>query len=97
MRGTHVREALSASKVRALMRLLSGMRPDVNCECASLDETLPTSRRHTRVWSLIGMYPVVTLQVRLSVEALESSGLTISSLDLSVSDTLTLLHESQSH
>lgn len=86
-RDTHVREAFSAPKVCALMGFLPGVRSDVNCECAPLDETLPAARRHTRVGPLIGMYPVVTLQVRLSVKALKSSMLAISSLDSSIRHT----------
>lgn len=67
---THVGETLSTPKVGALMGLLARVGADVDGKCAPLDEALPAPRSHTRVRSLIGVYSVVSLQVRLSVEAL---------------------------
>jgi hypothetical protein len=65
-----IREALAAANMLALMRFLTSVRSDVDCERTSLDEALSASRRHTGVGPLVRMYPVVSLQVRLSVEAL---------------------------
>jgi hypothetical protein len=56
----------------ALMRFLAGMGPNVNSESAPLDEALSTPRSHTRVGTLIGVYAIMSLQVRLAVEALPS-------------------------
>lgn len=36
----------------------------------SLDETLPTSWSHTRVWALVGMDSVMSLKVGFSIKTL---------------------------
>lgn len=79
------------------MGFLPGVGTDVNRECAPLDEALPTARRHARVGPLVSVYPVVPLQVRLSVEALKFGELALPSAVSSSADTLTLLHDCQSH
>jgi hypothetical protein len=70
LHSAYIRESLAASDVLALVRLLASVRPDVDCQCTPLDEALTTPRRAAGVWPLVGVYPVVPLQVRLSVEAL---------------------------
>jgi hypothetical protein len=54
----------------ALVGLLAGVGADVDSQCASLDEALATSRLFAHVRALICVYPEVSLQVRLAVEAL---------------------------
>jgi hypothetical protein len=56
--------------VLTLVRLLTSVSSDVDGQRAALDEALATSRRDTGVGSLIRMYAVVSLKVRLAVEAL---------------------------
>jgi hypothetical protein len=56
--------------VLTLVRLLAGVRSDMDCERAPLNEALSATRGVAGVWALIGVYPVMSLQVRLSVEAL---------------------------
>lgn len=56
----------------ALMRFLAGMGPDVNSESTPLDKALSTPRSYTGVGTLIGVYAIMPLQVRLAVEALPS-------------------------
>jgi hypothetical protein len=67
----YIREPFSTSYMLALVGFFAGMSTDVNGEGAPLDETLSTTWRHARVRSLICMDAVVSLEVRLSVEALE--------------------------
>jgi hypothetical protein len=52
------------------MRLLSRVCPYVYRQGTPLDETLAATGRAASVRSLVGVYPIVSLQVRLSVEAL---------------------------
>jgi hypothetical protein len=68
--GTDVGEALSAAHVLTLVRLLARVCSDMHCEGASLDEALSAAGGVARIWALIGVYPVMPLQVRLAVEAL---------------------------
>ncbi len=56
----------------AWLRLLAGVRRDVHRQGTPLDETLSASWRGARVRPLVGVYPVVPLQVRLAVEALQT-------------------------
>lgn len=67
-----IREAFSAAKVFALVRLLSSVGTDVYSQGAALDEGLATIAVVADVWALIGMYAVVTLQIRLAVETLDA-------------------------
>lgn len=57
--------------VLAHMRLLARVGPDVNRQGASLDETFATVWCIALVWSFIGVDAVVSLQIRLAVEALD--------------------------
>jgi len=68
--GTYVRKALSTSVVLALMRLLSGVRSNMNGQSTSLNEALTASLLIALIRSFVGVYPVMSLQVRLAVEAL---------------------------
>ena len=54
------------------MRFLAGVCPIVYRQGTSLDEGLSTIEVTARVWPLIRVYPVVPLQVRLAIEALEN-------------------------
>lgn len=53
-----------------LVGFLACVGSDVNCKCTSLNEALSTTRCHARVWSLVGMNPIMSLEIRLAVEAL---------------------------
>jgi hypothetical protein len=70
---TYIRETLTAVDVLALVRFLARVRADMYCQGTPLDETLPAPHGRALVWSFIGVYPVVSLQVRLPVEALQPS------------------------
>ncbi len=69
-RETNIGEALVAAKVLAHVRLLARVGADVHRQGGALDEALAASGSIALVRPLIGVYPVVPLQVRLAVEAL---------------------------
>lgn len=54
----------------ALMGLLACMRPIMDCQSTLLNETLATVLNRATVWPLVGMDAVVSLKIRLPVEAL---------------------------
>ena len=54
----------------ALVRLLARVRPDVDGQGAPLDEALATLGMVALVRPLICVYPIMSLQIRLAVEAL---------------------------
>lgn len=54
----------------ALMWFLASMGANVNSESTPLDEALSTPGSHTRVGPFIGVYAIMSLQIRLPVEAL---------------------------
>lgn len=66
----YIREAFSTSGMLALMGLLARVSTDMNSKSTPLDEALATTWSHTGVWTLICMYAVMSLEVRLPVEAL---------------------------
>ena len=59
--GAYVGESLAATDVLTLVRLLTGVRTDMDRQSTSLNEALSASWGHTRVRSLVGVYPVVSL------------------------------------
>lgn len=71
-KATHVGEPLAASNMLALVRLLPRVGADVDGQGASLDEGLAAAGCRTRVRALVGVNAVVSLQVRLAVEALHN-------------------------
>lgn len=54
----------------ALMRLLTSVSTDVYSQGASLNEALPTSRCHTRIWTFICVDSIMSLKIRFAIEAL---------------------------
>jgi len=54
----------------AHVRLFARVSADVHSQGTSLDEALATARRVALVRSFVRVYPVVSLQVGLAVEAL---------------------------
>lgn len=54
----------------ALVRLLSRVCPDVHRQGTALDEAFSATGDVARVRSLVGVYAVVSLQIRFAVEAL---------------------------
>lgn len=60
---TYIRESFATANMLALVRLLASVCPDVYCESAPLDEALPTSRGVARVWPLVGVDTIMSLQV----------------------------------
>lgn len=60
---TYVGEALPASHVLALVRLLARVGSDVDGQGATLDEALAAARGCARVGPLIGVYPVMPLEI----------------------------------
>lgn len=54
------------------MRLLACVSSNVDGQGTPLDEALSASWRVARVWPLVCVYPVMSLQVRLAVEALST-------------------------
>lgn len=87
------------------MRLLASVRADVYRQGTALNEALAAPWCLAGVRSLIGVYAVMSLQVRLAVEALSSylvSGLVFASryhhCDMLISGMAhTLLQDCQSH
>lgn len=53
------------------MGLLASVGADVDGEGAALDEALAAARNGTGVGALVGVDSVVSLKIRLAVEALE--------------------------
>jgi hypothetical protein len=70
---TYIGEPFAASHVLALMGFLAGVSADVDCESTPLNEALAAACSGALVRSFIGVYPVMSLQIRLAVEALQSS------------------------
>jgi hypothetical protein len=56
----------------ALVRLLTGVSADVDSQGTSLNEALATARGGTSIRPLICVNSIMSLQVRLAVEALSS-------------------------
>ncbi len=66
----YIREAFSTTQIWTLVRFVSGVCSAMDGQGAALDECFLTRLVITRVWSLVCMYTVVPLKVRLPVEAL---------------------------
>lgn len=60
---THIREAFATANMLTLVRLLAGVRSDMNGQGTPLDEALTTTRSRASVWALIGVNTVVPLKV----------------------------------
>ena len=56
-----------------LVWLLSSVSSDVNGQGTPLNEALPAAGDRARIRSLIGMYPVVSLQIGFAIKALATS------------------------
>lgn len=69
-----IRELLSATRLHAGVRLLAGVSPDVNVECAALNEGLPAAFLVALEWPSFCVNTVVSLQVRLPVESFVAVG-----------------------
>ena len=67
---SYVREALSTAHMLTLVRLFTRVSPYMDCQSTALNETLAASHNCTRVWSFIGVYSEVSLQVGLAIKAL---------------------------
>lgn len=67
---SYIGEPFSTANVLALVRFLASMGSDVNSQGTSLDEALPTTLCHARVWTLIRVDSVMSLKIRFPVEAL---------------------------
>lgn len=50
--------------------LFSGVSTIVNCQCASLNECLGAPSMGTVIRTLVGVYTIMSLEIRLSIEAL---------------------------
>ena len=57
------------------------MGPRMHRQCTPLDKTLATVFHRAFIWSLVGVYPVVSAQVRLAIENLLQSAWRESSLE----------------
>ena len=68
--GSYIREALSATREWALMRLVTSMSTAVDSQGAALNEGLVARFVVTSVGTFIGMYSVMTLEIRFSIETL---------------------------
>lgn len=68
-----VGEPFPTADMLALVRLLASMGSDVNSQGTSLDEALPTTGCHARVWTLVGVDSVMSLEIRFPVEAFATS------------------------
>lgn len=56
-----------------LVWLLSSVCSDMNGQSTPLNKALPATWDRARIRSLIGVYPVVPLQIRFAVKALATS------------------------
>ena len=52
------------------MGLVARMGSPVDCQSTALDECLRARLVVASIWPFIGMYPIMPLKVRLSIEAL---------------------------
>jgi len=68
--GTDIREGLSTIRLFAMVRLLAGMGANVHRQRAPLDEALPATLLVASVRSLLGVYAMMSLQIRFAIEAL---------------------------
>lgn len=68
-----VGESLATANVGALVRLLASVRANVNRQSAALDEALAATVLVAAVRALVGVNAVVSLEIRLAVEALKSA------------------------
>jgi hypothetical protein len=66
----HIGESLPTANMLALMRLLACVCTDVDGQGAPLDEALHASGRQARIWALVCVDAVMSLEIRLAVEAL---------------------------
>ena len=67
---THIRESLATTNVLALMGLLPSMCANMDGQGASLDKAFSTSRNGASIRPLVSVYTIMSLQIRLSIEAL---------------------------
>lgn len=52
------------------MGLVARVGPPVDCQSTALDECLSARLVVASIWAFVGMYPIMPLKVRLSIEAL---------------------------
>ena len=71
--GSYIREAFSATREWALMRLVTGMGTAVDSQGAALDEGFVARFVVASVGAFIGMYSVVTLEIGFSIETLDDT------------------------
>ena len=67
---TYIRETLSTACEWALVRLIASVGSAVDSQGAALDECLVAGFVVAGVGAFIGMYSIVTLEVRLPIETL---------------------------
>lgn len=58
-----------------MVRLFTSVGAGMDSQGTPLDETLSAAIEGALVRSLVGVYPVVSLQIRLPIEALADDGL----------------------
>ena len=94
----YIRELFPTSDMVAAVGFLASMSTDMNSKSAFLDKSLVTTRSHAGVRSLVRMDPIMSLEVRVSVEALEDPiSHTLCHSPLFSGFIHTLLHVCQSH
>ena len=70
---TYVGKSFATPFLLAVVRFFAGVRANMNRQCTPLNEALPAALGHARVRSFIGVDSEMSLEVRLSVEALCAS------------------------
>jgi hypothetical protein len=73
VRRFYIRKCFVASFVVTDMRLFPSMRSRMDCQRTPLDKALVAIFYRTVVWSLVGMYAIVSAKVRLAIERLLGS------------------------
>lgn len=68
--GSYIRKSLPTRHILAFVWFLASMSSNVNSKGAPLNEALAASWDLTRVWSLVDVDAIMSLQVRPSAEAL---------------------------
>ncbi len=68
--GTYIRKTLSATREWALVRLVASMGTAVDSQGAALNECLVARFVVTSVRALVGVYSIMALEIRLSIETL---------------------------
>jgi hypothetical protein len=66
----YIGETFATTDMLAVVRLLTRVGSNMNCQSTPLDEALAATWSHARIWSLVRMNSIMSLKIRLPVETL---------------------------